>query len=221
MKLKKVKNSYVYEGKELKVQIPHRYIRHGYLYSEGASVFAMAVFDYVDEGKPGGMLLPGKIEMRPSSVETITEGSDKFDLLTFHKGDVFMVKDEVVKDDGVVYALVYEFIDSGKYPKFLTYEKLADFFKPMEEVSGVNLGVGRELFETLLAYLSRDDNDVSKEYRHTPMTKPPRVLPMRAGIHVGRSVTSKLIGSHFEDAMTSALVNENKVPSYIENKLRS
>ena len=221
MNIKQKGKTYIYQGTELVVYIPHRYIRHGVLYNSNGILTTLAIFDYVDDGKAGGCLLPATINMKPSSIEVAQFNGERCDKLTFHKGDIVILDHTVVKNGDNAYIVFYEMIDSGKYPKFLDDKRICDIIPIIKSVTGVSFPIKRSLFEALIAFLTRTPNDLSVEVRHTDEKCTPLVLPMRAAVHATKTVTSKLIGSHLEDAITAALVSTVNENNAIEDKLRS
>lgn len=218
---KKVKDSLIFIGKKLEAYVPVRYGQHGAL-EIGENVKALAIFDMtINDSIETGMMLPAKVTMKPNNIETILRDGERFQKLTFTNDDVFIVNSNVVRDEHIGYVMFYEFIFSGKVPRFMTYEHIGFIFEKAEEVTGISFPTNSAIFEMMISVLHRDPKDITKFYRHTDMKVDPLRIPLRTVAHAATSTTTKIVGSYDNEGYDAALINASDVPSEIENLLRA
>jgi len=218
---KKVKDSLIFIGNTLDVYIPVRYGQHGCL-DISESVIALGIFDMTINGNiESGMMIPAKIKMKPNDINSMLLNGERYQKLTFLKDDIVIHDTHVVKDEHIAYVMFYEFIFSGKAPKFLTYEKLGFIFEKAVEVTGIKFPTNMAVFEMMISALHRDPEDLTKFYRLTNMKKKPLQIPMRSVAHAATSTTTKIVGSYDNEGYDAALVNAAETSSEIENLLRN
>ena len=217
---KKKDNSLIFIGDTLEILVPSRYGNHGYL-DISNSVKTIGIFDMVINGSVNlGYMLAAVIEILPSDIQSVTIDNEKYEKLTLHKGDVFILDNTVIQDSKISYVVFYEMVFSGHYPKFLTYDSLAFLFDNMAEVTGDKFSTDHMIFEMIMAMVSRDSTNLSDQYRLTSRTKDRAIIPLRMVSHIAQSTTAKILGSYMTDGIESALVNASDAPSAVEDLLR-
>ena len=209
----------LFVGNKLEILIPDRYAQHGCLELTN-EVKTLGVFDMKVNGKDSGYLLPARITIIPSEMETITVGTDKFVRLTLYENDVFIKNRDVVMDEQLAYVVFYEIIYGGNAPKFLTYDDKVFLFDTVSEVTGISFPTDHVVFEMMVALLHRDKKDISLQYRLGDMKDEPMNIPLRLVSHAALSTTSKIVGSYMDDGIDAALVNSSDINSDIEDLLR-
>ena len=75
------------------------------------------------------------------------------------------------------------------------------------------------------AAITRDSANRAKYYRHTlsdlpSEDRPPTFIPLRSVTYGATNTTAKLMGSYWNDGLTSALVNPSEKTERIEQLLR-
>jgi len=175
----------------------------------------IGVFDMVINGTiNSGSLLPALLHMKPSGVDTITEGTDLVYQLTFVKGDVYSQLD-MVKNPHYAYALFHEILFLGRVPRFLTYERLPLLFDAMIEVCGMNFNTDHSVYEIIVAFLTRmkADPNIQKRLGGGGSSV---LVPLKDVTTLATTVSSALLGSYFDSAVNSAIVNQSEQTTELE-----
>lgn len=211
--------SVTYEGKKLIAYIPEHYETYS-LFKLAETVTALAVFDMEADGKKIGIQLPAAIEMKPSEVDDATINDEKFKVLTFYKGDKFMVRTDVVKIEKMGYYLWKEFIGLGRFPKYVNYDNIFWLLDSLKTVTGKGIDASHTLLEVIYQHLFRDSEHVDKPYRLARPGTPYHLLTMRDISHIAQSNHSKVFGAYSGDGINSALVTQNTKNNEFEDMYR-
>jgi hypothetical protein len=212
--------SVVFVGNKLEIFVPRRYESHGCL-TVSDTIKLLAVFDMVlDDTVHLGYYLPSIIVTQPSSNEIINDDGTAFLKFTYYKNDIFMKNHELVKQSFLGYVIFYEFIYLGVRPNFMGYEYVSSIFDDIKEIADVKIPANRVVFEMIASHLHRNTDNVKEYYRYTDMTQPPTVIPLSDVSHAAISTTARIVGSYFNQAVDSSLVNASDVNSKLEDMLR-
>lgn len=198
----------IFIGEELKIYIPMRYeVYHMLDITE--TVKTLGVFDMIFDGKyRAGLLMLATIEIDPSEVDTITVGGVKYSVLTLRKGNRFICQTQVIKDQDIIYAVFMEFITRGKWSHIFGYEDVVKLFDHTQELCGSNLPVDHVILEVIYSHLARAKNDIATQFRHTDMSGEFMMIPLRSVSYATTSTAARLLGSYFNDALNSALLQQ-------------
>lgn len=209
-----------FEGDELVLFIPERYEKHGCLdISEKVSV--LAIFDgTINKDIPFGYMLPAKVVVEPTYIDTVVKNGNRYAKLTLSKGDVFIKNINVVQDSTLAYIVFYEMVYGGRTPDFIDYNENGFIFDEVSRVTGVKFPTDHAIFEMMSAMLHRSQDDIAVQYRLTEMKKAPHVIPLSLVSHAAISTTSKIVGAYMDNGIDAALVNASDIPSDVENILR-
>lgn len=208
-----------FTGDQLEIFIPDRYENFGALFVEEA-IMSLAVFDMtINENIKTGFFLPAMIHIKPSVTEFVNVGANSMTKLTLYKGDQFMTT-EVVRQSQLVYNIFSEFISLGRMPDFVKYQDTLFLFDIASELTGLKFEVDHVTFEVIMSYIHRDPDDLSVQYRLTDLSKDPRLIPLRQISVLAESTSSKLLGSFFDAATDSALVNKAEESTELEEIMR-
>ena len=218
-KFKVIDKTCLFIGDEMEILIPERYAQHGCL-EVTDEVKTLGVFDIKIDGKKQGYLLPARISIQPSKLETVAVDNEKFLKLTLYTNDIFIKNIDIVEDEQLAYVIFYEFLYSGKAPKFLRYDDKAVLFDTVSKITGIRFPTDHVVFEIMNAALNRDMDNIGLQYRLTDMKKEPRPIPLRLVSHAALSTTSKIVGSYMDDGIDAALVNPSEINSDIEDLLQ-
>lgn len=209
----------IFKGGTCKVRILQKFESYGCL-AVSDTVKTIGVFDMWVDDELTGMFLVGRIEMKPSQVDTVEEDGVKFVELTFNTGDVFMVTTNVIVEEKLAYYVWMQYI---RYPNVLKAMKYADqaiLFDRIKTTCGIGFPVDHVVYETIFAHLSRDAEDLTLPYRNTAMKEDFRRINLGDVSHAGRSTSSRVIGAYFSDGINAALTKPNDANSPIEDLLR-
>jgi len=209
-----------------KIQIPQRYLER-HLASIGAEVYILGFFAMIMEDSYYGVsLTDAMMRITPSSTETVEIDGTLYLEFHFDAGERVFYTTELVKNDTITYYIYDEHIAKGRIPWFFNYYDLAKIFETSELHAGINLG-NRAVIDLIASTIARDANDMTVLYRHVlnnpkdVENNPPAIVPFRSVIWNTSDTTSKLIGAHFGDSVTSALVNPSERVERIEELLRT
>jgi len=166
--------------------------------------------------------LPGVIEMQPSDIVFTTIGGDEFVHCTFRKGDVFLMSNKVVKNEFIAYALFSMYLEKGKIPPIITYDKETWMFDIVAAITGSKVSkFNHAIFEMIYSHLCRCANDVHTQYRYAENPDTPYVrLKLSDLPNVTTSLTAKLESGYLAASINAALTHENENESKIEELLR-
>lgn len=187
----------------------------------GDTVTTLGVFDMVVDGIQSGMFLVGRIEMRPSDIERITEGNTPYIKLTFKKDDIFMKSTNIIVEDKLAFYVWLEFIKYAHTLKAMTYEDQATMFDRLRLSAGTTMPVDHSVYEAIFAHLSRSDQDFSVPYRNTDMKGGFTRIKLSDVAHAATSTSARIIGAYDKAGINAALVKSSDRNSNIEDLLRS
>lgn len=211
----------IFTGDKLDILIPARYEDKGLTVIQ-ADISTVGIFEIViNDTIRAGMFMPGFITIKPSGIDYITEGDDRYIKASLVKNDVFMVTTEVVKDESLSYKIWQEFVYLGAIPKWMSYTDVAKLFVTLQDITGIRFGVPLVVFEIIVSHLARTEDDIDLEYRLTDMSKPPKFIPLHTVSHAATSVTARIIGSYFKDALNVSMIQEHATQSDLEDILRA
>lgn len=217
---KKIDDSFVFIGKQMRIKIPRRYENYNLLTAEN-DVQSLAIFEItIDDLPPVGFLLPAVVTMEPNNYYTKVVDDEDVLILEFLTGNKFMSSTKLLKQPHIPYAMFVEFIALGNIPKFLSYEQSAFLFDLSKSICDTNLRVSHSIFEMICSHLFRDPDDLNKKFRHTDMKKKPEFVELRSVTYGTDSTTAKLIGAYMNDGINAALVNPSHQNHDLEDLLR-
>ncbi len=208
-------------GDKLEIFISKRYEGYG-LVNLTDKLEVLGIFDMkINDQLEGGLCLAAMINSMPYQTYNTTINEEPYLVAVYRKNDVFISNMSVIRNDKLGYILWNEFIALGKLPKFINYNNIATLFDLIGEVCGINFGVNHGVFEMIYSHLYRDPDDITKEYRLSDMSKPPRFVELRNVSYGPTSTTARLMGSYFNDGLNSALVNASDSVSELDHILFS
>jgi len=208
-------------GKTLVVMIPKRYEVHNLL-KIADTVTTLGVVDLIfDDTYRAGLLMLTTIEMEIDDISTVMLGDLQYLKVTLETGAKFICNTERIADSAIVYAVWMEFIARGKMPYFIDYDSLSTLFDRSQSLCDQKLNVDHVVLEIIYSHLCRDPDNLSVQYRYTPMDKPFELISLRNVGYATVSTTSRLLGSYFSNALNSSLIQTTTEHSEIEDLLRS
>ena len=210
----------VFTGKKLQLYIPERFSVYDLL-EMGETVKTITIGDIVvDDKYHASMLMLAQVELAPSEITTVMVDAVQYVCLTFYTGDRFICNTELIMNGNIVYALYVEFISRGKMPYFMSYADMAILFDQAKPMCDTNLKVDHTILEILYSHIARDQDDYNIQYRYTDQVKDPHMIALRDISYGPTSTSSKLIGSYFQQALNSVLLDEPDTNHEMEDLLR-
>jgi len=214
-------------AKSLKIYIPERYVEKK-LAVIAAEIYILGVFAMVvDDRHYAVSTTNAMMRIKPSTISTVKFDGDSYLEFEFEPGSVVFATTELIKTDTLVYYIFDEFIAKGRVPWFIEYEDLAKIFESAEKHAGVALGKQHSIIEMFAAAIARDAKKRSSYYRHSlaprasAADEAPLFIPLRSIVDGATNTTAKLMGSYWNDGLTSALRNPSEKTERIERLLRA
>jgi hypothetical protein len=213
--------SLTFNGTSLVVYAPKRYEVYNLL-KLADNVTTLGVVDLIiNDTYQAGLLLLTTIEMEPDTVSTVMVDEIQYIKMTLSQGSKFICNTERIADASIVYSCWVEFIARGKLPYFIKYDELATLFDTTKSICDQALNVDHVILEVIYSHLARDPDNMSIQYRLTDMKEAFKFISLRNVGYATTSSTSRLLGSYFQNALNSSLIQTTSDHSEIEDLLRS
>lgn len=218
------KGEVVYAAEPCKIYFPKRWEGSPLANLEGTVTF-LGVYAIVANGHYAVDTVPAMMISNPLEINTVTvDGEDLYEL-SFDKGaEVLTTK--VIKNKLLLYEIDLEFNAKGRVPKYLDYEDPGRIFVESAHYAGARLGANIQILAMVAMTLARSPKDGVSLYRHTIKDKntlsvsPPTYVGLRNIGITASNTTAKLLGSYFDPAVNSALVNPSTKNEGLEDLLR-
>lgn len=207
------------------VLMPARY-RDAGLTKIGAETYVLGMVAYVVGNQYSVMRIPAMFRTEPGQVNTVTIEEEAYLEFTYEPGDVVIANKDIVQDDALLYEIYDEFFAKGHIPWYFNYYDIGSIFEHAQYYTGVKLGANHAVLEMLAATICRAPDKPTTFYRQVVekkadvMAKPPFVIKLSSVTYGATNTTAKLIGSYWDEGVTSALVNPSDKVEPIEDLLR-
>jgi len=210
-----------------KVYIPQRYVNKG-LANVGETCWSVGEFVMAtDSGFYCATLVPAIMILTPTEVRQVKLDGNPYYELSFAPGSTVFETTWIPKTDSCIPPLFNELIINGNAPYGWSLFDLAKCFHLAPKYTGFKMGANPQVFETIINIISRDPEDLNKQYRNVPQAladvykKPPTIVGLRNPAVTSTNTVAKLIGSYFQDGVVSALINPSDRVEGVEALLRS
>lgn len=222
----KVKDSVVYTLKKLYVMFPTKFIDKN-MTKLGNTSLVMGIVAILDENNHYAVsVIAGRITMVVNEINTILVDNTEYTVLEIEKDNIFIPNTNIVKEAGTVFDMYDLFILKGKIPWYITYEDIPMIFKNLPKYTGSSAGNNILTYEFLTAIISRDKDDIHKEYRNALNTisdlntKSPTYIGLEDIWYSYNTTVSKVVGNYMKLGVVSAINNKETKVDSIENILR-
>lgn len=192
-----------------------------------ADVYIVGIFAMVVDNEYFSISLTNAMMgISPTSISTVKFDEDSYLEFYFAPGSVVFTNIKLIRDDSLVYKIFDQIVAKGHVPWYLGYEDMAKLFSSADKFAGVDFNKSHSILEMFAAAIARDTKDRSQYYRHSVKSavaaarEPPTFIPLRSIVLGTTNTTSKLLGSYWDDGLTSALVNPSEKTEKIEELLR-
>lgn len=215
----KKNDAIIFTGDTCELYIPKNYENYACLSIE-KTVNTLGIFEMlINDNISAGLFLPLIIEVIPSEIDNIVIDNVEYAKLTLKKGDILLNNTKLIQNTGIAYTTFAEFVEKGKLPSFIGYDKTCFMFDIVRLTTGAKIPSEHTIYEILFSHLHRNSNDVTKPYRLSPKGEP-TYLSLKDMSHATTTMTAKLIGGNLADSINTGLVNAADNSSKIENLLR-
>lgn len=207
-------------GDTLEVRAQKRYQVYG-LVELTETVKTLGILDLIiDKKYHASLTILAQVEMAPTEYSETTYGNIPYIVMTFLKGDIFLVNTQVLRNSGVIYAVYMEMISRGKIPYWFTYEDITNVFDRVKEMTGSGIGTDRVVYELVVSHLARQKDNLSQMYRYANIASPMQFIPIKSVAYAPTSTTARLAGSYFDDGLSASLLVESKQNRPLEDLFR-
>lgn len=224
--LKETEQEELIATKPIKVYIPARYPEHDLAIFENEITFLGVCAFVVDDKYYGVSVVPAMMRSEPTLVNTVNIDDVDYIEMTYDPGALVIANLKLVKIDNLMYRIYDELVAKGRVPWYLGYEDLGKLFEHSKYHAGVRIGSNPAVFEMIVAAICRNPDDVKQYYRQSVRSRedlalrPPTIIPLRAVSYGATNTIAKLMGSHFNENVTSALVSPGERVERVERLLR-
>lgn len=192
-----------------------------------SEIFILGVFAIVVDDKFYGVSNAiAMMRIEPTATSTVTVKDEDYYEFYFEPGSTVVADTQLIKDDTLCYYVYDYLIAKGKVPFFLTIVDLMSIFENSRYYTGLTVGANHAIMDVIVASVSRLEEDRTKYYRQwitnlsQLTTNPPAFIPFKSVIYGATNTTARLMGSYFEEGLTSALVNPSERLEPVEELLR-
>lgn len=212
--------------KPVKVLIPARFPEYDLaIFEEEINILGICAF-VVEDKYYAVSLVPAMMRTEPTLINNIRISDVDYIELSYDPGSRIIANLNLVKVDSLLYRIYDEMIAKGRVPWYLGYEDLGRLFENSHYHAGERVGSSPAIFEMIVAAICRSSDDAKKYYRQTVAgredltRKPPTIIPLRAVSYGATNTIAKIMGSHFNENVTSALVSPGERVEKVEQLLR-
>jgi hypothetical protein len=220
-----VKGDIIKATKPIKIYIPARFKEKG-LAVISNTVSIVGVFAYVVEDKYYAVSKAlAMITITPDITNSVMIGDDEYMEFQFEAGATITPNKQLVQQGNIPYLIFDEFVSKGKSPWYIGYIDEAELMDTAKHHAGFNPGTDHAVLEMIVAVRARQVKDKYKYFRHVlkspgDVEAPKAMIPLKSVQYGATNTTARLVGSYFDEGLTSALVNPSEKPEQIENLLR-
>lgn len=212
--------------KNVRVIFPDRFIEKE-LAEIGNTVKTIALYAIVDDDNNYAVTIaPIVQELSPYDVNNLTVNGKGYKVLEFSEGDVFVVNNNLIKNEALLYTVFDELFVKGNIPFYLEYEDLYKVFLETGKYCDNRIGNNPLTFEILTSTIARDEKDKTIFYSQIVHTekdkkdKEPFYIGLNNIYYSFDNTTSKLVGGYFGYGVTNAIVNKETEISEIGKILK-
>lgn len=195
--------STIFKGDKLEVRVPVRYRQYGLL-EVTQHVETLGLMDLIinDEYQCTLNIL-AKLTMCPS--ESVEKNIDDtpYLVMTFEKGDTFILFQDVLKDSDIIYCIYVEYIDRGHRLYTVGYDDMPKLFRKAKELTGKS--VDGLTMEFMIAHIARNPKNTFEQYRYTDLKSDPVLIYLRSINLSPTSTSTRMMGAYEDDGITSSL----------------
>lgn len=214
-------------NKPIEIHFPDHYLRKQ-LAEMHESLYVLGMFVIVDrEAKRYALMnVPAKVMIPISEMDTYQYNEDFYRQLKFDAYDTVIATKEIIADDKLMYWMYSYFIELANIPWYMEYNDLLKMYDQTPYYMGNTLGSSTQIVEMIIGNVARSPDDIKTMYRHyfdptKKKTNLPNWIALR-NMSLGAADTfSKVMGSYFDDGVTSALAEPSKTLTNVEKVLRA
>ena len=212
--------------KACKIYVPEHYVSSA-LGSIDEEIHIVGIYGItVDDTYFGVSRACALMQIDPSSSNVVDINGSKYMEFTFAVNDVVIKNLNLIRTGTLVYRIYNEIIAKGKIPWYFNYSDLCFLFDTAKIHGNADLHADSALLELIASSMARQREDKAKFIRHDPKLEDTAYLPLPVYIPLqsvafnATTTTSKILGSYFNEGLTSSLVTPTTEISSVEDLLR-
>lgn len=220
-------NNITVTNEDIRMLIPERYINKEFIFM-GSNTRVLGVYALLDDNNNYCVVTtPIFQDVNPVNITDIMVNNELYKVLHFHKDDVFISNNIMVKSDNFIYDMFDEFYIKGNIPFFLNGDDVSDLFLEADKYAGSNVGRNPLTFEILTAVISRDPKDnaefirrkIKKESDKTELN--PVYVGLNNIYYSFDNTAARTIGGYYGSGVVTAIVNPETSPTIVADLLRA
>ena len=189
------------------------------LFDIADNTYLYGVFSIVCGEKYSVSIIPTVLVTSPILITEVERNGEPYFQLRYGKDDKIIENEKVIQHSFLSYNFFDAYYMQGKVPWFITYEDMCYILDNMVQYGASNLGINHVSNEVVTKFVTRLKNDKRLFYRTKPDAEYTYVDLMDVRYST-LSTISKLAGNYFDEAVVSALVQQEKSPNKLENLVR-
>lgn len=212
----------------LKVHIPARFPQRELAIFEDEITFVGYCAIIVDDKYFASSSICAPFRSEPSAVGKVIVDDVEYIEMEYEVGDRVIASENLVMIDNLPYRVYDEMIAKGRIPWYMDPVRgLGRIFESVPKHAGVNLEKTPTVVEMITSTICRDPDDLKRYYRQKMnsyddiVKNPPVLIPLRNVSYGATNTVAKLLGSHFDEGMTSAIVSPGDRVERTEKILRT
>lgn len=195
--------SLVFIGNTLEARVPIRYKQYGLL-DVAQNVESLGLMDLIFDDEACCVLnILAKIVLCPSDTQEKTIDDTPYLVMTFTKGDTFILSQDVLMNTDVLYCIYVEYITLGHRLYSVGYNDIARILDRSKEFTGKS--IDRLVIEFMVAHIGRNPKDRFQQYRYTDLKDDPLLIYLKSINLSPTSTSTRMMGAYDEDGLTSSL----------------
>lgn len=209
-----------------KIIIPARFIERG-LGTLEPEVYVAAIYALVMEDKYYSVsLAPALMRLTPSDIEQVVINDEAHLAFVFDKGAVICPQLNLVKRNEFIYYVYNELTAKGNVPWYMGYDDLTIPYENAPKFAGATIGANPAIMQMVSSSITRVAGDKSVQYRHAVRSVQdiqkvePVTIALRSIVWGPTNTPARIVGTHFKEGLTTALVNPSEQLEPIEDMLR-
>lgn len=212
-------------AKDVKIVIPYRFTQSK-LAAVDSKIWTLCIYALVVDNRYALVNVCSTMVITPSSTTIVSYKDEDYFEFSFDKGSVITPNTNLVIDDINAYNIYNEFIAKGNIPWYMNYEDTGKMLMTAHNYAGIKLAGTNSPLELIIATIARSNDDLYTYYRNTIKTQKdlettkPAYVPFKSVSYGATSTAGKIMGSYFDEGLTSALTNDNNGSEGVEVFLR-
>ncbi|QXN70526.1 hypothetical protein AGENTSMITH_122 [Bacillus phage vB_BspM_AgentSmith] len=160
-------------------------------------------------------VIPTILTTNPLIVKEVVKDGVEYTQFHYGKDDPILENTKAVKKEMVSYSLFESFFMYSKVPWYIEYDDLVRLLDNLAKHAGSKLGNNLIANEVLVGFVTRNAKD--KKVYHRQVIKDPYVYIDLMNVYYAVStVTNKLAGNYFQNAIVSAIAQKEKTTTKLE-----